>query len=99
MLKLHDSRADNLSQFIQSPECDEYKAIMLTLNTYEFVAAGIRTNALREGTYKRLRYSQVIRDWEALRGFVFEFRRKKERYTLFQEFEWLYGEWKKKPLK
>ena len=71
---------------------------MLALNTYEFIACGIKMSAFSEKIYKRLRCTRVIKDWEAFEGFVIEFRKQKKSETFFQEFQWLYSRWKKDPL-
>ena len=96
--EMHEHHESNLARFLQDKDSVEYKAIMVALNTYEFVSCGIRTKAFSEEVYKRLRYSTVIRDWESFRGFVIEFRKEKARDSFFQDFEWLYDRWKKDPL-
>ena len=96
---MHDDHEKNLARFLQDPTCEEYKAILLALNTYEFIASGIRTNAFNEKVYKRLRWSMIIKDWEAFEGFVIEFRNTEGRNSFFQDFEWLYKRWKGSPLR
>jgi Domain of unknown function (DUF4760) len=96
---LHDKGITNFAQFVGQPASEEYKTIIFALNSHEFIASGIRTKALSEEIYKRMRYSAVVRDWESLQGFIAEFRKAKSKYTLFQDFEWLYDRWKKNPLK
>ena len=96
---MHENGETNLARHLNLPDSTEYKAILLALNTYEFIASGIRTNAFSESVYKRLRFSTVIRDWESFEGFVTEFRKQKKRDTFFQDLEWLYHRWKKNPLK
>lgn len=99
ILKMHESGENNLSKYLDKPESEEYKAILLSVNTYEFMSSGIREGAFDEATYKRIRYSTVLKDWGALGGFIVEFRRAKKRNTLFQDFEWLHDRWKANPLK
>lgn len=96
---MHERHETNFAKHLQHPESEEFKDILLVLNTYEFIASGIRTHAFDEDVHKRLRCSSVIRDWEALDGFVADFRIDKRKATLFQDFEWLYKRWKKSPLK
>lgn len=72
---------------------------MLILNDYEFVASSMRDKAFNICLYKRMRYSVVVSDWEALKAFVHEKRQEVSRPTLFQEFEWMAKKFKKKPLK
>jgi hypothetical protein len=97
--KMHDSGEKNLAKHLEKPESEEYKSILLVLNAYEFVACGIRAGAFHEETYKRLRYSMLCKDWQALCGFILEIRRSQHRPTLFQDFQWLSAKWAKKPLK
>ena len=97
--EMHEHNESNYARFLQDPDSKEYDAIMMALNTYEFVASGIRSNAFNEDVYKRLRYSSVIRDWESFKGFVAEFRNQKKITSFYQDFEWLYQRWKKHPLK
>ena len=97
--EMHERLDMNLSRYLQDTNSAEYKAILLALNTYEFVAAGVRTKAFDEVVYKRLRCSTVLRDWEAFRGFIIEFRNMHaNKQTLFQDFEWLAKRWKAAPL-
>lgn len=101
IVRMHENKEDNLARYLNDKESEQYKAIMLSLNSYEFVACGIKTGAFSDKVYKRLRYSTLIRDWKAFEGFVIEFRKKHEHEgdTFFQDFEWLYKKWKRKPLK
>jgi hypothetical protein len=99
IIAMHESGEKNFSRFLSTPASDEYKNILLVLNAYEFVASGIREGAFDEYTYKRLRYFNLIRDWNALSAFVTEFQNSKRSYTLFQDFAWLGKRWMNKPLK
>jgi hypothetical protein len=99
IMQMHERGENNLARYLDHPESDEYKAIMLCLNNYEFIACGIKLEAFSEKIYKRLKCSMVIRDWEAWEGFVIEFRKQKKGDTFFQDFQWLYEKWKKDPLK
>jgi len=94
-----DRGETNLAKHLDHPASAEYGHILYALNTYEFVAVGIKTKAFSEKTYKRLRCSTFIADWECFRGFVTEIRKAKNLPTLFQDSEWLYDRWKKDPLK
>ncbi|MGB8129923.1 MAG: DUF4760 domain-containing protein [Candidatus Angelobacter sp.] len=89
----------NFCKHLDDNTSQAYKSVMAILNAYEFAASGIREAAFDEYTYKRNRYSTVLKDWAALRAFVMEFRYKKKISTLFQEFEWLARRWEKRPLK
>ena len=96
--ELIDSGEVNLAQYANQPTSEKYKSITFALNSHEFIAAGIKTHALSDEVYKRMRFSAVMRDWEAAEGFIAEFRKIKQKQTLFQDFEWLHRQWKKKPL-
>lgn len=99
ILQMHDKGEDNLARYLDANESEQYKAMMLWLNNYEFIACGIKLGAFSERIYKRLRCTMLIRDWEAWEGFVVEFRNRRRGETFFQDFEWLYRKWKKNPLK
>lgn len=99
LVRMHEAGEKNLAKHLENKASEEYKAILLILNTYEFVSSGIRDGAFNESTYKRIRYSTLVKDWEALCAFVFEFRRVHGRSSLFQDFQWLADRWQKHPLK
>lgn len=99
LLKLHEEGQKNFALYLEDTSSKEHKAILAVLNGYEFLASGIREGAFDEDTYKRLRYSRVLIDWDNLRPFIMAFRNKKNIKGLFQEFEWLVKRWKKDPLK
>lgn len=99
ILSLHDKREENFAKYLQDKDSDDFKNLLRVLNNYEFIAAGIREDALDEEIFKRVQWSVCIKDWNALCGFVMEFRRSQQRPTLFQEFELLAKKWIKKPLK
>jgi hypothetical protein len=97
--KMHIDGEPNLAKHIGNPDSPEFKAILLVLNTHEFVASGIRSNALDEHVYKRLRFSTLRKDWDGLCGFILEFRRVRASKTLYQDFQWLNDRWENCPLK
>ena len=99
VLAMHEKNVENFASYLLDRESEPCKHILRVLNNYEFIAAGIRESALDEEIYKRVQYSVCIKDWDALSGFVMEFRRNTQRPTLFQEFEFLAKRWKKDPLK
>lgn len=99
VLSTHERNVNNLTQYLLNKDSHEFKYIMRVLNNYEFIAAGIREDALDEEIFKRVQWSVLVKDWEALSGCIMEIRRTEKRPTLFQEFELLAKEWKKKPLK
>jgi hypothetical protein len=96
---MHEDRANNFTKYLSDKGAPEFQHIMRVLNNYEFIAAGIREDALDEEIFKRVQWSVVMKDWAALSGCVMELRSSSERPTLFQEFESLSKRWKEKPLK
>ena len=98
VLRLHEENTQNFAKFLEDRKSDDFKQILLVLNTHEFVACGIKQRALDEKIYKSMYWSIILRDWDSFCGLVVEFRRIAGRPTLFQEFEWLANRWKKKKL-
>lgn len=82
-----------------NPECEQRKDILLILNNQEFIAVGVRLGAFDENTYKQMQCTNVLRLWEASKGFIEEVRRERKKDTLFQDFEKLALRWKKNPIK
>lgn len=81
------------------PDCDERKAILKILNNQEFISVGIRMKAFDERVYKEMQCTNVLRLWDASKGFIEEIRRERSKDTLFQDFEKLALRWKKKPIR
>ncbi len=71
----------------------------MILNNQEFIAVGVRLGSFDENTYKQMQYTNVMRLWEASKGFIEEIRREHKKDTLFQDFEKLALRWKKKPIR
>jgi len=99
IMAMHESGEKNFSRFLSTPTSAEYVNILLVLNAHEFVSSGIREGAFDEYTYKRLRYFNLVLEWNALSAFVQEFQKLKGSNTLFQDFAWLGRRWVNKPLK
>jgi len=99
VLSLHENKVENLTKYLADKNSDECKNLLRVLNNYEFVAAGIREDALDEEIFKRVQFSVWIKDWDALSGVVMELRHSENRDTLFQEFQLMSARWKQKPLK
>jgi hypothetical protein len=99
VLNMHENQVTNFTKYLTDKESDEFKHILRVLNNYEFIAAGIREDALDEEIFKRVQWSVFMKDWDAMCGCIMELRRNTERSTLFQEFETLAKRWKEKPLK
>lgn len=70
------------------------QAILLVLNQYEFMSAGIFAGAFDEEIYMRMKRSLLIRDWDSLSTYVSELRRLKSNPALFIEFEKLAVKWR-----
>lgn len=101
MSKLHaDTKISITSLACKGTEDDPRRQhVLVVLNNYEFIAVGVREKALDENVYKRAHYSNLMKDWNAVKPFVTELRTQTGRPTLFQEFEHLHDKWKKNPLK
>ncbi|AXC11724.1 hypothetical protein ACPOL_2402 [Acidisarcina polymorpha] len=79
------------------------------LNSYEFIATGLKTGAFDKKTYKRIYYNNVLDNWVILEDFVLRYREKYRKEhgpalghkadTLFQDFEHLAEKRRKHPLK
>ena len=91
-----ESNCNPLSSFVNKPE---EKKILRVLNSYEFIAVGIRMKAFDEDVYKQLQCSNVLKLWSVTSGFIQEIRKIDEKSTLFQDFECLAKKWSKSPLK
>ncbi|MYZ41393.1 DUF4760 domain-containing protein [Schauerella aestuarii] len=90
---------ENLSVHLPTLQSDQGKCIRLVLNSYEFVALGIRVGAFDEQMFKEMQCSNYVKVWEATRGLIQDIRQQQQKETFFQEFEWLAKRWIKKPLK
>ncbi|MCV4285107.1 DUF4760 domain-containing protein [Pseudomonas capsici] len=92
--KIHRNGGDFTALAVKDRAQDpERSHILAIINNYEFIALGIREGALDEGIYKRAVYSQLMRDWKAMKAFVMELRRQNQIDTLFQELELLAKRW------
>lgn len=103
----------DVDSILAQKDSDAEIAILNVLNSFEFMAAGLRTKAFDEKTYKRLLYSTVVSQWFLFQEFVDKYRENDEKEnknenedaqnlnasTLFQDFEMLATKWSKHPLK
>jgi hypothetical protein len=101
----------NFDPLLAQKDSEQLRAIYNVLNSYEFIASGMRTGAFDENTYKRMYYHTVTDHWIQFQEFVEKYRRKTEdEYrrqnrkdvsadTLFQDFQSLATKWLKHPLK
>lgn len=76
---------------------NENGLVLRVLNNYEYVATGIHTGAFDEEIYKRMKCSNLIRDWDALKPYVCELRQKYQKPKLFVELESLAEKWRAQP--
>lgn len=90
---------NHLSQHIANIDGEECKAILKVLNNQEFIAVGIRMGAFNEDVYKEMQCSNVLKLWNAAKGFVAEFREQTKKQTIFQDLETLADKWEKNPIK
>lgn len=91
-------RSGTFASLAQDTKSDDCACIFRVLNEYEFVALGIRRRAFDGKIYKMSQYSNVMKVWAASDGFIREIRALEGKPTLFQELEWLIGEWEKDPI-
>ena len=94
---------------LQQKDSEQLRAIYNVLNSYEFIASGLRTGAFDEKTYKRMYYNTVITHWTLFQDFIDAYREKYRREnpgvkgmaadTIYQDFQELATEWSKHPLK
>lgn len=99
ILAQHENRVDNFTKYLTDKDAEPFRHILKVLNNHEFIATGIREDALDEEIYKRLQYSVVMKNWNALSGCVMELRQSTGHRTLFQEFQALAERWHQDPLK
>jgi len=97
-IKLKSSAYDGVND-PTSAERETISSILEVLNWYEFVATGIREGAFDYKIFHRNRHTLTVRDWVKLEPFVSQFRLNEKKSTFFKEFEWLYKNFQKYPLK
>jgi hypothetical protein len=103
-----DSGKIDAPRILLPQDSPDQQAIFTVLNSYEFMATGLKTGAFDAETYKRMYYTNVVDAWTALEGFVRLYREKYKKLlgeeamhdadTLYQDFEHLAEEWKRHPL-
>ncbi len=81
--------ACNISQYHT-----ENKVIFAYLDHYEFLATGIFEGALDGEIYKKMRCSSVIRDWDAVKPYVYELRKQRNNDKIYCELEQLVNSWR-----
>jgi Domain of unknown function (DUF4760) len=92
---------------LKPADSPELQAIFTVLNSYEFIATGLKTKAFDKKSYKSMYHNNVVTNWAQLEEFVTLYRVKyREEHsevegvraeTLFQDFENLAAKWKKRP--
>jgi len=106
-LKDHGGKI-NAAEILVPNDSPSQQAIFTVLNSYEFMATGLKTGAFDTSTYKRMYYSNVVDVWTLLEEFVRLYRQKYAMKsglkaghigdTLYQDFEDLAEGWKRHPL-
>ena len=94
--ELYKKNDCNLKKYVDG-DGPEREAILSVANHYEFMATGIAHGVFDEDAYKTLQYSNLMKHWGMLEGFVKEARSKHGK-TYFQEFEELARKWEESPL-
>lgn len=108
--KMHYSPGGiDAKSIILPKDSPELQAIFTVLNSYEFIATGLKTKAFDKKSYKSMYHNNVVTNWAMLEEFVTLYRAKYRAEhanvkgvraeTLFQDFENLAAKWKKRPLK
>jgi Domain of unknown function (DUF4760) len=93
---LRDSNIDFVT-LLQNQSSQDFLDVREVLNAYEFMVAEVREKAFDEMTYKRMYFTNVVRDWPILEKLVKEYRGIRGA-TVYREFEWLASRWIKNPL-
>ncbi len=101
----------DFDSILAQKDSDQLSAILDVLSSFEFMAAGLRTKAFDENTYKRLLSNTVVDRWYLFEDFVRKYREKCKKEdkkdtkakglnadTLFQDFEALATKWSNEPL-
>ncbi|MBU9821935.1 DUF4760 domain-containing protein [Rahnella sp. Lac-M11] len=86
------------SSTVTDEEIRERSKFQYILNFYERVAVTIRSGIYDEEMIKRTSYSTVIDTWDIAEPLIKALREDVKSTTTYQEFEWLAGRWKKRPL-
>lgn len=73
---------------------EDHALVLRVLNNYEYVATGIHTGAFDEEIYKRMKRSNLIRDWDDLKPYVCELRSRYKKPMVFIELENLAEKWR-----
>src|SRR5260370_11550775 len=99
----------DIKSLVSKTDSAELQAMFTVLNSYEFVATGLRTGAFDKKIYKGMYQNNVVTNWAMLKDFVVHYRVKYEAEhqgvkgmkaeTLFQDFENLATKWESRPLK
>jgi len=73
------------------------QAVLTLLNSYEFMATGLREGAFDEQTYRRMYAVNALRDWAFLFPFI-QILQERVGPTVYREFAMLIERWKEHPL-
>lgn len=72
----------------------ENKIIFSYLDHYEFLATGVSEGALDGDIYKKMRRTSVIKDWDAVKPYVYELRKQRSNPRIYCELEALVEKWR-----
>ncbi len=92
-------RDDNMAN-ITTYACDitayseKNKTIFTYLDHYEFLATGISEGALDGDIYKKMRRTSVLKDWDAVKPYVYELRKQRNNTKIYCELEALVEKWR-----
>jgi len=89
----------DIPRLLSKDGLSDRRKVLSLLTRYEYMASGLRERAFDTRIYKRMYYSTVLGDWDALEAFVRALRDDRRIPTLYQEVETLVIDWKKHPLK
>lgn len=96
--ELRDDNGKLVNLAVVHPDAkDDNSLVLQVLNNYEYVSTGILTGAFDEEIFKRMKYTNLIRDWDALKPYVCTLRQKYNKNRLFIEFETVAENWRKTP--
>lgn len=93
--ELRDEKGALTALAVTHPEpTDDNGLVLRVLNNYEYIATGIHTGAFDEEIYRRMKRSNLIRDWDALKPYVCHLRLRYDKPKLFVELEALAEKWR-----
>lgn len=74
-----------------------HDAVIVLLNHYEFVAAGIRNGDIAERLFKDSECSSVTRLFSASTQLIAHLREERKNRAIFEHLDWVYDRWEERP--